>query len=283
MNDIKLDIICPVYWIDEMFFERNVESWIKELPINDIYLGINNPKITDYILKLIPNVMKKKINMVHIDDQTHLKTLGACLRDLMKIVNTEWFVYLHSDAFITPYAFEIMKNYMKPEVGIIESERFHWDGATSYVYNQYIIPSYTYDNYYNIDRAFSGFQIFQKKAVQSIIDKIEDDYIYRNEDLIFQYECLMNGYIYKKTLGMHIHQIFNKKWTFPEAEANLMQVKGLIKYTEPLPRITKEVFLNVLKHLKSHKIITIYEILKFCDKLKKKYWKRLILKKWDEL
>lgn len=216
-------------------------------------------------------------------DQLHLKTLGGCLVDLMKRVKTKWFAFVHSDVFLTPYCFEIMKPYMKPNVGIIESERLHWDGSIAYIHNEYAIPFYTFDNYYNHDRAYSGFQIFQKEAIQSIIDKIDDDYIYRNEDLVFQQECMLRGYNYIKTLAMHIHQTFNKKWTFPEHEANLMQVKGLIKYTEPFSRITTKVFLNALGYLKSHKIVNIYNILKFCDKLQKKKWKRLILKEWDEL
>lgn len=278
---MKLDLLCPIYWLDERFFYNNVKSWIKELPLKKIILGINNPN-----LDLSPNIFEEKDILsqdLEYINQLHLKTLGGCLIDLIKRVETKWFVFVHSDAFITPYAFEIMKNYMKPNVGIIESERYHWDGTTSYIFGKYIIPIYTFDNYYNHNRAYSGFQIFQKKAIQSIIDKIEDDYIYRNEDLIFQYECIMNQFEYHKTLAMHIHQTFNKKWTFPEHKANLMQVKGLIKYTEPLPQITKEVFLNVLTYLKSNKIINIYKILKFCDKFKKKYWKKLILKEWDEL
>ena len=277
-----MDVICPVYWVDDRLFYRNVRSWIKELPVKKIILGINNPKLD--LSKSLYSEDKAFIsqNWEYIN-QLHLKTLGMCLVDLIDKVETKWFAFVHSDAFITPYAFEIMKQYIKPKMGIIESERLHWDGTISFIHNAYQIPHYTFDNYYNIDRATSGFQIFQKKAIESLLDKIEDDYIYRNEDLIFQYECIMNNYDYQKTLAIHIHQTFNTQWTFPEIEANLMQVKGLIKYTEPLPRITKEVFLNALGYLKSKGMITIYKILKFCDKYNKKYWKKLILRKWDVL
>ena len=277
-----MDLICPIYWLDENLFFRNVQSWIKELPLNKLILGVNNPK-----LDLSESLYSEEKEIISQDwdyiDQLHLKTLGACLADLMKRVETDWFIYVHSDAFITPYAFEVMKPYIKKEVGIIESERLHWDGTMSLMHNEYEIPFYTFDNYYNIDRACSGFQIFQKKAVQSAINMIEDDYIYRNEDLIFQFHCLLNGFTYQKTLAMHIHQTFNTKWTFPEDKANLMQVKGLIKYTNPLPRVTKMVFLNALKYVKINNVATIYELLKFCDKLNKKRWNRLLLKKWDEL
>ena len=172
---------------------------------------------------------------------------------------------------------------MKPNVGIIESERLHWNGAVSRIYQKFMIPAYTFDNYYNHDRAYSGFQIFQKQAIQSIVDKIRDDYIYRNEDLIFQYECLMNGYEYWKTLALHIHQNSNTLWTFPEMEAYIMQVNGLIKYTEPLPRITQEVCLNALSYLKSKGVYRIYDVERICNKFKKKNWKKLIFKKWDDL
>ena len=277
----NIDLICPLYWVDERLFYRNVKSWIKELPLNKIILGVNNPK-----LDLSASIFEEKeivFQKLEYINQLHFKTLGACLVDLMDKVETDWFAYLHADAFITPYTFEIMKQYMKPEIGIIESERFHWDGTMSLIHNVYEVPYYTFDNYYNMDRAASGFQIFQKKAIESILDKIEDDYIYRNEDLIFQHECLMNKYMYQKTLAIHIHQTFNTKWTFSQEEANIMQVKGLIKYTEPLPRVTKEVFLNALRFVKVNEVSTIYKILKFCDKYKKKWWKKLILREWDKL
>ncbi|GAG50373.1 unnamed protein product, partial [marine sediment metagenome] len=61
-------------------------------------------------------------------DHTNYDTYGFCVADLMKRVETEWFVYIHGDVELTPYCFEVMKKYMRPDVGIIESERIHFDG-----------------------------------------------------------------------------------------------------------------------------------------------------------
>jgi hypothetical protein len=266
---MELDVVCPVYWVNE-YFELNVESWIRELPVKHLIFGINNPEVIDNFA-LYPYF-----------DQTKLKTLGACLVDLMKRVTTDWFVFMHSDARITPGAFKLMEEHIKPSVGIIESERLHWNGGTS-VSRGYHIPVYTYDSYYYMDRAFSGFQIIQKKAIQNTIDKIEDDYIYRNEDLIFQYDCIMNGYEYVKTLAFHIHQTFIQKWTFSQEEAFDMQWRGLVKYTEPFDRITMNPCLMSLKYMKVKGGLRITDVMRFCRKLNKKKWLRYILKKWDDL
>lgn len=247
MSD-EIDVICPVYWVNKYFYD-NIYSWLKELPYNNIFFGINNPKIEE--LTFFADLCHKLLirsGSLHSFNQHKLKTLGACLRDLMKKVETSWFAFIHADAQLTPYCYQIMKKFMRPRVGIIESERVHFDGKS---YSMHDPPFSTYN------RAFSGFQIFRKSAIESILDKIEDDYIYRNEDMIFQAECLKNGYRYEKTWAMHIHQTTNKEWTFDKQEATKMQVFGLIKYTEPT-KITKKYLkgylYNYLMGSKSYKI-----------------------------
>lgn len=274
-----MDVICPILFLDHKdLFEKNVQSWLRELPVNRIIIGIGSLEVVEYLNDFVQNT-EKCIEIYQLDHNCQ----GTSIKGLMDIVETRWFAYLHADAFITPYAYDIMKRYMNPRAGIIESARFHWDGSISQVHG-YFIPFYDGNcNYYNFDRAFSGFQIFQKKAVQSLLDRMEDDYVQRNEDLIFQYECLINGYNYWKTMGIHIHQNIKTRWRFSLEKSNIIQVKGLIKYTEPLHRITLEPCLNALSDLKNKGLINIYKIIKFCNKLNKKYWKRLILKKWDEL
>jgi len=213
----RYDVIVPVYWINE-YLEENIQSWFREIPIRNLYFGMNNPNV--------------KIEFDHPQvkflNQDNYNTLGMCLADLMKRVETPWFVYLHSDVLLTEGSFSKMEKQMKEEVGIIESERLHWNGE---YYHE--IPQYTYTNYHDSKRSYSGCQLFRTEVVKDIIEKIEDDYIYRNEDIIFQNACIEKGFKYVKDWALHIHQTINTQWTIPMNDTNLMQWKGIIKYTQP--------------------------------------------------
>lgn len=273
----KMDCICTVYWIDHELFEKNLQSWIKELPLSKIYLGVNNHKEMHYCKKIA-----KDYPLIKIVDQLHLITLGGCLGDLIKRVETDWFTFVHADVFITPKAFCIMKEYMKKNVGIIESHREHWGGDYSRVIekNKYeYLPINKASDYYYRNRAFSGFQIMRKKAIMSLVERLEDDYLYRNEDMIFHYECVKNGYEYVKTWAIHIHQNINKIWTRDHQETHDMQYRGFVKYTEP-NELTITPCIAALKQLKKLHKYSIYEPLEFCYKHNAN-WASEIAKWWD--
>jgi hypothetical protein len=244
----KFDVICPVYWLN-MFFLDNLYRWFEEIPINTLYLGINNPLIQ----------IKSEEPRIKIIDQTNHNTLGACLSELMKTVETEWFVYLHADAEPVIGSFNSLKSDMKNYIGIIESERLHWAGLMNKTRRIFS----NYENYHSKNRAYSGFQLIRKKAIEPILDKIEDDFIYRNEDLIFQHECKTNKFQYRKNLGLHVHQCLFQRRTFSEADTNIMQVKGLIKYTQP-NKITRNSIITSLRWCKNHEALTLQEMLFFC-------------------
>ena len=219
----EVDVICPIYWVDWDFFTSNVQSWVNELPVNKLIFSYNNPDESLY--QQLSNYLPLKFgnDKVLFLDHREYKTLGKCLIEMMKRVETEWFAYVHADAQLTPFCFNIMNNLMNGKTGIIESERLHYDGV-----------KYTYDPYYFHPRSYSGFQIIKKEAIKEGIELIEDDYLYRNEDMIFQNICETAGFEYVKTLAMHIHQITTtKKWTFERFDTYDMQWKGLIKYTTP--------------------------------------------------
>ena len=231
----KYDVICPIYWLNDVYFLDNVESWIKEIPINRLIFGINNKNVK------FEKLWSEKIKLLShnceilVIDQTHHKTLGICLADLMKCVETEWFVYVHADVKLTPKSFYIMESEKNKKIGIIESERIFFDGITQ-----------TEGHTHYTKRAYSGFQLIQKESIRNIIDEIEDDFIYRNEDLIFQSRCKQNGFEYKKVLAYHIHQLIKTQYTFNDKDIAFMQWKGLVKYTQP-DDITKEVCWDPIK------------------------------------
>jgi len=49
---MTIDVLCPVYWIDELLFKKNIKSWFRELPLGRILLGINNKEISEYVWDL---------------------------------------------------------------------------------------------------------------------------------------------------------------------------------------------------------------------------------------
>ena len=178
-----------------------------------------------------------------------------------------------------------MEAYKSEDVGIIESHREEWKGQTTQIsdgggiFKQ--VPSYTASEYYFRDRSFSGFQLFQKKAVQPLIDRMGDDYVYRNEDMIFHAECLKNGYKYWKTWAMHVHQSLNSTWTYSDEDTHVMQYRGFIKYTEP-NECTIIPCLKSIGYLKQKYGISITSILEMCY-IHSNEWGEVIMEAWDQL
>jgi len=197
----------------------------------------------------------------------------------MKRVETRWFVFVHSDVYVNEHSFQNLESFINEKVGIIESERVHWKDNLIKA-NEEMIPCYTYDNYKERSRSFSGFQLMRKEVIQSLIDKIEDDYLYRNEDMIFQSECLNNGFEYKKTWSMHVHQTKNQKWTKDWKETHMMQWKGFVKYTNP-NEINKIPCLLSLKMLKLQYGLQIKDVIIFCQQYNPN-WAPIICEEWDK-
>ena len=230
---IEYDVIVPVHFIDWDYFSDNLKSWFREIPIKRLLFGCNHPDETFH--KTLKKYLSQYDNIEFID-QRNIKTLGMQIADLMKRVKTPWFVYFHADACPTRHSFLVMKAEVDDKVGMVESER------VSYLYDKKTVHPTVYPYYYYRQRAFSGYQLIRKKAIESILNVIEDDYIYRNEDIIFQNVCENNGYRYVKSFAMHVHtnSKLNQKWT-PQGE-NIsdaraitfdMQIKGIVKYCTP--------------------------------------------------
>lgn len=210
-----------------------IENWFIELPIRKLILGVGKDNI---------NIQDKYRKYIIIVEQKQHKTLGKCIAELMAKVRTRWFVYLHSDVKIMPYSFEVMKNYMKEDVGGIEGSPILVRNNTHKLLGRY----YT-------KRAYSGFQTFRTEIVQHIIKKIEDDFVYRNEDIIFQNAVLIQRLKYEKSFAMYLH-INEGKYIKNEKDAREMYL-GLIKYTDPHPitipivKLTMRHYHDYFKHI----------------------------------
>ncbi len=223
---MQIDIIVPVSVVDYEFFEDNIKVWLREIPYaRNKYAGITEG-ITEQ--KAINILEKYGFTIVPMN----YKTVGKKLSVLIDLVHTDWFAYFHVDARPTLFSMKVIEEFMTySHIGIIESERIHFHGK----------DKYSYDRYHFNPRAFSGFQVFRKKAIVSILETIEDDYMERNEDMIFQNVCTRNGYTYEKSFAMHIHQgTTTDKWVFSRKETFDKQWRGLVKYTDPTVITIKE-------------------------------------------
>lgn len=266
----EFDVICPLYWINK-YFEKNVGRWFDEIPIKTLYLGINNPNL----------VIELDNQEIEIVDQVQHKTLGPCLAELMKKVTTEWFVYLHADVEPLRGSFGMLCRDLREDVGIIESERLLWHGKMENGEPFFNDPNLL--NRHSTLRPYSGFQLIRKKAIEPLLDKIEDDFVYRNEDIIFQSECLKNGFEYVKSWGLHVHQVLHSNWTHDYQKTHLMQVKGIIKYTQPTKQNKKPLVDPLIwckYNLKGYDF-SLPRLLMFCYQFNPN-WCEIICEAWNQ-
>jgi len=274
IEKLTFDLIIPLHLVDWSFFSSIFNSWLKEIPINRIFVGCNNTNEDEF--NPIKDYVSGFKNAVFVD-QRNIKTLGMQIADLMKRTEGEWIAYCHGDAQLTPFCFRIMEAYMEDDnVGIIESERVHYDGKNE---------KRTYWNYHYIPRSFSGFQMFRKKAIENFLDVVEDDYVYRNEDIIFQNVCTNNGYKYIKSWSMHVHIPTNKlRWSpqgkeleYKEAHKITMemQIRGIVKYCSP-DFITMKAFFAAFGVCKLHFGYDLYDFVEDFVRKVNPVWERAI-------
>lgn len=275
-----IDVIIPIKNTNKLF-EKNLYSIYKEIPVHRLFIG--NGGCTDNSLEIL-----KKFPRVEIIDQTKYKTLGFCIAELISLVKTEWFIYLHSDVYIPENWYDIMK---------INQSNYGWFESDSRV-----TTLVNFDRgIKRMERSYSGGQMGKKEVFKDIIPTIEDDYIYRNEDIIFRELIEQEGFKYGRVLDTHYyHQIMNKKGDeVPEFEridikwiedkqwkikTFLKQLKGIIKYVAPKPVDYLIESVNTpLNALKWYKAINLYEFTKWVEKTNKGWLKYLDISEEEKI
>ena len=226
-----VDVIIPIIHTNELW-ESNLLSIYREIPVHTLYLG-DGGCIDDSL------VTAKKFPRVKVLDHKQFTTLGYSIRKLIEAVETPWFVYLHSDVFLPPGWFKTMQQ---------NKTKYDWFECRQHLT---VLVDYPVD-YTNYNRPLSGSQMGKKEVFEKILPIIEDDFLYRNEDIIIAQLVQGQGYRYGRVEEtFHYHQMMNKdsKWhrkikqvsftmdKSPEEELRefTMAVKGLIKYTPPKP------------------------------------------------
>jgi hypothetical protein len=227
-NNGGVSVIIPVVHVNELW-RVNLKSIYREIPVKELLIG--NGGVSEDALNILNEFPRVKIY-----DHLSYATLGYSIKELIKSVNSEWFIYLHSDVYLPPGWYAEMECHCKD---------YDWFGSK--MMHTLMIE---YLNDYG-DRPYAGSQMGRKKAFEKYIDEIDDDYVYRQEDFIFSSIVKKGGFVEGKVdTTFHYHQTIKKPsnhWAPTNIKVNIsqnlprdqeiriwsMQYKGIVKYLEP--------------------------------------------------
>jgi glycosyltransferase involved in cell wall biosynthesis len=222
-----VDVVIPVLHTNDLW-KKNLLSIYREVPVNRLLLGDGG--CIDKTLEIAAEFPRLFV----FDHRKHL-SLGYSLRQLIEEVKTDWFLYLHSDVFLPAGWFDKMETYQ---------DKYDW-----YECRQHLTVLLDYPLPLSKSRAYSGSQMGRTSAFRNVLPFIEDDFLYRNEDIIISELVQQQGYRYGRVDEVcHYHQQMPKKSIWerrvrvhfavecsPEEETRVytMQAKGLVKYLQP--------------------------------------------------
>ena len=226
-----VDVIIPIMHTNELWL-KNLHAIYREIPVNRLIIS-DDGCVDDSI------DIARKFPRLTILNHREYKSLGFSLRKLIENVQTEWFVYLHSDVYLAPGWFDNMC------AGRSDYDWFESAQRTTVLVE---VPL----NYGEQFRPASGSQMGRRASFESVLPRIDDDFLYRNEDIVLARLISDAGYRYGRvnTTFCH-HQLMDKKslWTrkvdsisvsisrSPQEEAREYetQLYGLLKYLKPDP------------------------------------------------
>lgn len=246
-----LDVFIPIIHTNEMW-EANLRSIYREIPVHRLLIGDGG--CTDNSIEIV-----KKYPRVVVFDHKQYKTLGFSIRKLIEKVETQWFAYLHSDVFLPEGWFDAMKKY---------KGEYDWFGCKMLITTLVECPD---ENSLTKKRPFAGSQIGRKNAFTPHLHEIDDDFVYRQEDYVFQNIVEKGGF----TMGyvdevFHYHQQIHKnspwarkikrvsvemEWSPEElVRASTMQVYGMVKYVKPTPYLAAWISLDLAQLIELKKL-----------------------------
>lgn len=240
-----IDVIIPVIHTNELW-KANLISIFREVPVRRLLISDGGCK-DDSI-----DIANKFPRVAVLDHRDHI-SLGFCLRKLIEAVETEWFAYLHSDVYLPPGWFDAM---------IAHQSRYDWFGCPQHV--TALVEFSNVDTLGGVPRPHAGSQMGRKAAFAEGLKVIDDDYVYRQEDLVLRDLVVRNGYASGDVDDMfHFHQVMHKdspwarkitsvrievEWSREEQiRAATMQIKGIVKYLKPSTALAIEVEAQLCK------------------------------------
>jgi hypothetical protein len=224
-----VDVIMPVVHTNELW-EENLRSIYREIPVNRLLIG-DGGCIDDSI------ETARKFPRVEVFDHREYTSLGFSLCQLIEAVETPWFAYFHSDVYVPPGWFEGMQSHV---------DEFDWFESAQ---RAALLVDYSRD-YSRVNRPYSGGQMGRREAFHDVLSRVEDDYLYRNEDIVLagmieqaghRYGRADDVFLYHQTMhkpsawGRRIRSVAIDVESDPAEEARVwpMQVKGIINYLQP--------------------------------------------------
>jgi hypothetical protein len=228
-KDQAVDVIIPIIHTNELW-RTNLHSIYREIPVNRLLLGDGG--CIDNSLEIA-----REFPRVEVLDHRNFTSLGYSIRHLIEAVTTEWFVYLHSDVYLPPGWFDTM---------YARRRDFDWFECNQ---RTTVMVDYLFDTT-KVARAYSGSQMGRRAAFESITPLIDDDYLYRNEDIIIAQLAARHGLRYGKVSEtVNFHQMMHKpsRWgrkvsrvgidlelaADEDLRANETYARGIIKYVHP--------------------------------------------------
>ncbi len=223
-----ITVIIPTVHTNELW-RANLLSIYREVPVKQLLIG-DGGCIDDTI------EIAKEFPRVIIHDHQNYKSLGFSIRKLIEAVETDWFIYLHSDVYLPEGWFDKM---------IGHKSQYDWYGCRM---QQTVMVEF--DNDYG-ERPYAGSQIGRKAAFSEGLRRIDDDYVYRQEDFVFS-EIVSRGGGKEGKIDdvFHYHQTIKKSspfWNPRNVKVKILQelskeeelrvwdtqFRGIIKYLQP--------------------------------------------------
>lgn len=236
-----IDVIIPVIHTNELW-EKNLISIYREVPVNRVLISDGGCK--DDSIKIV-----SRFPRVTVLDHKEYKSLGFCLRKLIEAVETDWFIYVHSDVYLPAGWFDAMRAHQPT---------YDWFGCPQRITVQVEYPNV--DKLFDEVRPYAGSQMGRRAAFIDNIKKIDDDFVYRQEDYV------MASMVPEERHGriedtFHYHQVMHKdspwarklkrvavqvEWSREEEiRASTMQLKGIVKYLVPSRNLVLEAELHI--------------------------------------
>ncbi len=251
-----VDVIIPVIHTNELW-QNNLNSIYREVPVSRLLISDGGCKDDSIdIVSRFPRVI--------VLDHRAYKTLGFCLRKLIEAVEAEWFIYLHSDVYLPDGWFDAMRAHQA---------EYDWFGCPQRITVQVEYPNV--DRMHGEVRPYAGSQMGRRAAFADGIAKIDDDFVYRQEDYVLA-GCVEPSRHGRIEDTFHYHQMMHKEspwarklervavqveWSREEKiRASTMQVKGIVKYLAPSRTLVLEAETHI-KRLLELDAITLPELM----------------------
>lgn len=236
-----IDVLIPVIHTNELW-EKNLISIYRDVPVNRVVISDGGCK--DNSIEIA-----QRFPRVTVLDHRAYKSLGYCLRKLIEAVETEWFIYVHSDVYLPEGWFDTMRAHQPA---------YDWFGCPQRITVQVEYPNV--DKMFDEVRPYAGSQMGRKAAFLHGIQKIDDDYVYRQEDYVLA-SMVPEAKHGRIEDTFHYHQVLHKhspwarklkrvavqvEWSREEEiRASTMQVRGIIKYLAPSRILTMEAEVHI--------------------------------------